>query len=232
MRLLVVEDDNSLNRIICKHLKEAGYAVDACSNGEDGLAYMSVVSYDCVILDWMLPQKNGLEVLAECRSRGYRSPILMLTAKDAVSDRVSGLDHGADDYLVKPFSFDELLARIRSLLRRNGDAKQSVLELADLTMDTASHTVARAGKNILLTSREYALLEYMLRNQGILLTRSQISDHIWNFDYDCDSNIVDVYVRYLRNKIDRQFSFPLIHTVRGAGYLMKDERNEKVEDTH
>lgn len=147
----------------------------------------------------------------------------MLTARDAVTDRVSGLDAGADDYLVKPFAFDELLARVRALLRRRGEVRQSVLSLADLSMDTAAHTVTRAGRRITLTSREYALLEYLLRNQGIIQIRSQISDHVWNYDFEYDSNVVDVYVRYLRNKIDRGFDRPLIHTIRGFGYVMRLE---------
>ena len=147
----------------------------------------------------------------------------MLTARDAVTDRVSGLDAGADDYLVKPFAFDELLARVRALLRRRGEVRQSVLSLADLSMDTAPHTVTRADRRITLTSREYALLEYLLRNQGIIQTRSQISDHVWNYDFEYDSNVVDVYVRYLRNKIDRGFDRPLIHTIRGFGYVMRLE---------
>ena len=147
----------------------------------------------------------------------------MLTARDAVTDRVSGLDAGADDYLVKPFAFDELLARVRARLRRRGEVRQSVLSLADLSMDTAAHTVTLAGRRITLTSREYALLEYLLRNQGIIQTRSQISDHVWNYDFEYDSNVVDVYVRYLRNKIDRGFDRPLIHTIRGFGYVMRLE---------
>ena len=147
----------------------------------------------------------------------------MLTARDAVTDRVSGLDAGADDYLVKPFAFDELLARVRALLRRRGEVRQSVLSLADLSMDTAAHTVTRAGRRITLTSREYALLEYLLRNQGIIQARSQISDHVWNYDFEYDSNVVDVYVRYLRNKIDHGFDRPLIHTIRGFGYVMRLE---------
>lgn len=223
MRILIIEDDKSLNRIITKHLQEAGYAVDCCFDGEDGLSYMEAMQYDCVILDWMLPKRDGLSVLREYRLRGLSSPVLMLTAKDSVTDRVSGLDAGADDYLIKPFAFDELLARVRAMLRRQGETKQIILTLADLSMDTASHTVMRAGRQIVLTSREYALLEYLLRNQGIIQTRSQISDHVWNFDFDYDSNVVDVYIRYLRGKIDKGFDAPLIHTVRGFGYVMRHE---------
>ena len=214
MRILIIEDDRQLNNIIAKHLREAGYAVDCCFDGEDGLYYMESVEYDCVILDWVLRAYRG-------HSRG--APVLMLTARDTVTDRVSGLDAGADDYLIKPFAFDELLARVRAMFRRRGELRQNVLSLADLRMDTAAHTVTRAGRRIALTSREYALLEYLLRNQGIIQTRSQISDHVWNYDFEYDSNVVDVYVRYLRNKIDRGFDPPLIHTIRGFGYVMRLE---------
>ena len=220
MRILIVEDDRQLNNIIAKHLREAGYAVDCCFDGEDGLYYMESVEYDCVILDWMLPKKDGLSVLRAYRGHSRGAPVLMLTARDTVTDRVSGLDAGADDYLIKPFAFDELLARVRAMLRRRGELRQNVLSLADLRMDTAAHTVTRAGRRIALTSREYALLEYLLRNQGIIQTRSQISDYVWNYDFEYDSNVVDVYVRYLRNKIDRGFDPPLIHTI---GYVMRLE---------
>lgn len=223
MRILIVEDDRQLNNIIAKHLREAGYAVDCCFDGEDGLYYMESVEYDCVILDWMLPKKDGLSVLRAYRGHSRGAPVLMLTARDTVTDRVSGLDAGADDHLIKPFAFDELFARVRAMLRRRGELRQNVLSLADLRMDTAAHTVTRAGRRIALTSREYALLEYLLRNQGIIQTRSQISDHVWNYDFEYDSNVVDVYVRYLRNKIDRGFDPPLIHTIRGFGYVMRLE---------
>ncbi len=223
LRILIIKDDKQLNNIISKHLREAGYAVDCCFDGEDGLYYMESTEYDCVILDWMLPKRDGLSVLRSYRSHSRCAPVLMLTARDAVTDRVAGLDAGADDYLVKPFAFDELLARVRAMLRRRGEIRQNVLSLADLSMDTTAHTVTRAGKRITLTSREYALLEYLLRNQGIIQTRSQISDHVWNYDFEYDSNVVDVYVRYLRNKIDRDFDPPLIHTIRGFGYVMRLE---------
>ncbi|MDD3541645.1 MAG: response regulator transcription factor [Petrimonas sp.] len=226
MRVLVIEDDKSLNRIVTKHLTEAGYAVDCCFDGDDGLSYMESMQYDCIVLDWMLPKRDGLSVLREYRGHGFASPVLMLTAKDSITDRVSGLDAGADDYLIKPFAFDELLARVRAMLRRKGETKQTVLSLADLQMDTTTHAVTRDGKPISLTSREYALLEYLLRNQGIIQTRSQISDHVWNYDFEYDSNVVDVYVRYLRNKVDKGFDEPLIHTIRGFGYVMRLE-NEK-----
>ncbi len=226
MRILVVEDDQSLHRIIQRRLKEEGYAVDGCYDGEDALMYMTSGVYDCIILDWMLPKKDGVIVLREFRSQGGETPVLMLTAKDAISDRVSGLDAGADDYLTKPFAFDELLARVRALMRRNTSAKENTLQLADLVMDLPKHTVRRGEKEISLTSREYALLEYFLRNQGQVLTRSQIADHVWNYDFDYDSNVVDVYIRYLRNKIDRGFDVPLIHTVRGCGYVLKQENED------
>ncbi len=221
MRILVVEDDQSLHRIILRRLKEEGYAVDGCYDGEDALSYMSSGVYDCIILDWMLPKKDGVIVLREFRNQGGETPVLMLTAKDSISDRVLGLDAGADDYLTKPFAFDELLARMRALMRRNIGAKENKLQLGDLIMDLPKHTVWRGEKEIFLTSREYALLEYFLRNQGQVLTRSQIADHVWNYDFDYDSNVVDVYIRYLRNKIDRGFDVPLIHTVRGCGYVLK-----------
>lgn len=221
MRILVIEDDQSLNRIVSKHLREEGYAVDSCARGDDGLDYIEGTAYDLIVLDWMLPGLDGISLLRRARARGCLSPVLLLTARDAVDDRVAGLDAGADDYLVKPFAFDELLARVRALLRRRGMVKQSRLVLDDLTLDTATHSVSRAGQKIALTSREYALLEYLLRNQGIVLTRSQIADHVWNYDFDYDSNIVDVYIRYLRKKIDRDFAHPLIHTVRGFGYVMR-----------
>lgn len=223
MRILLVEDDHSLHRIITKHLREAGYAVDGCLDGEDGLDYMEAAPYDCIILDWMLPKRDGLSVLQSFRQHGFTVPVLMLTAKDSISDRVSGLDMGADDYLTKPFALDELLARVRALLRRRGEQKQTILSLLDLEMNTISHTVTRNGTQIHLTSKEYALLEYLLRNQNIVQTRSQIADHVWNYDFEYDSNIVDVYIRYLRNKIDKGFQVPLIHTVRGFGYVMRAE---------
>lgn len=184
---------------------------------------MESAPYDCVILDWMMPKKDGISVLRDYRAHGYTAPVLLLTAKDSISDRVNGLDAGADDYLVKPFAFDELLARVRAMLRRGDKVKNTLLTLADLTMNTVTHTVSRAGKQLSLTSREYSLLEYLLRNQGIIQTRSQISDHVWNYDFDYDSNIVDVYIRYLRGKVDRGFYVPLIHTIRGFGYVMRLE---------
>ena len=221
MRVLVIEDDAALNGILAKRLAEEGHSVDCCFDGRDGLDYAEAADYDCIVLDWMLPKMDGLTLLRRLRGGGNHANVLLLTAKDSIEDRVAGLDAGADDYLVKPFSFDELLARVRALLRRQSEVRSPVLKLDDLVMDTASKTVQRAGKKLLLTSKEYALLEYLLRHQGQTLTRSQISDHVWNFDFDYDSNIVDVYIRYLRNKVDKPFAHKLIHTVRGFGYVMR-----------
>ncbi len=223
MRILIVEDDESLHRILRRRLAEEGYAADGCFDGREGLEYMETDVYDCVILDWMLPEKDGVTILKEFRRNGHHTPVLMLTARDSVTDRVQGLDAGADDYLTKPFAYDELSARLRALLRRNSGKRQNILTLADLVMDLPAHRVSRGDKEITLTSKEYALLEYMLRNQGQALTRSQIADHVWDYNFDYDSNIVDVYIRYLRNKIDKESANPLIHTVRGYGYVIKDE---------
>lgn len=226
MRILVVEDDPSLHKIISRRLSEAGYAVDDCYDGREALDYMLTMEYDCIILDWMLPKKDGVEVLKEYRKAGRSAPVLMLTAKDSIANRVEGLDAGADDYLTKPFAFDELMARIRAMVRRNSSEKTSDMTIGDLTMHIASHTVTRGDKTIDLTSKEYALLEYLMNNAGNVLTRGQIADHVWNYDFDYDSNVVDVYIKYLRNKIDKDFDSPLIHTVRGCGYVIKED-NEK-----
>lgn len=223
MRILLIEDDNPLNSIITKRLTEEGHAVDSCFEGERGLDYAQAMEYDCIVLDLMLPKINGLQLLKTIRAQGNKSKVLILTARDTIEDRVKGLDAGADDYLIKPFSFDELLARIRALTRRHGEIKSNVLSLADLTMNTNDHAVKRAGQTIALTSKEYSLLEYLLRNQGAILTRAQIVDHVWNFDFSYDSNIVDVYIKYLRRKIDKDFAPKLIHTMRGFGYVMRCE---------
>ena len=221
MRILIVEDDASINKIISRRLKEEGYAVDGCLDGKSGLDFMSCGDYDCIILDWMLPVMDGIEVLKHYRQNKGSAPVLMLTAKDSIEDRVGGLDAGADDYLTKPFAFDELSARVRALLRRSTKERETLLKAGDLLMDLPSHKVTRAGKDIDLTSKEFALLEYLLRNQGMVLTRSQIADHVWDYGFDYDSNVVDVYIRYLRNKIDKGFDSALIRTVRGYGYTLK-----------
>lgn len=221
MRILVIEDDPVLHHILSKRLKEEGHSVDDCYDGEAGFDYADAMQYDCIVLDLMLPKRDGLSLLRDLRSRGNASPVLILTARDAIDDRVAGLDAGADDYLVKPFAFDEFSARVRALLRRGSDTKSAVLSLEDLTLNTTNRKVTRAGQDISLTSTEYALLEYLLRNQGQILTRSQIADHVWNYDFSYDSNVVDVYIRYLRNKIDRAFPTKLIHTIRGTGYTLR-----------
>lgn len=221
MKILVIEDDTSLQSIIIKRLREKGYIVEGCFDGADGLDYAEAFEYDCIVLDYMLPKLSGLELLKKLRNQKNKSNVLMLTARDSIEDRVKGLDAGADDYLVKPFSFEELLARIRALLRRQSELKDNMLVLEDLTMNTSTHSVVRGGKKIILTSKEYALLEYLLRNQGRILTRSQIVDNVWNSYFDYESNIVDVYIRYLRGKIDKGFEINLIHTIRGFGYALR-----------
>lgn len=223
MRLLLVEDEPELNEVIAKRLKKEHYGVDQCFDGEEAWDYIEFTDYDAIILDIMLPKINGIELMRRIRSQKKDTPVIMLTAKDSTEDRVTGLDSGADDYLVKPFAFDELLARIRVLLRRNTGQTSNTMSLADLTLDTDKKTVFRGEKSIILSSKEYAILEYMMRNQGIVLSRDKIEQHIWNYDYVGGSNIVDVYIRYLRVKIDKDFSPKLIHTVRGMGYVLREE---------
>lgn len=223
MRLLVVEDEPALLKSIARRLNEEGYSIDTAEDGEEAQDFIETAEYDCIILDIMLPAIDGLTILKRLRNNRVNTPVLILTAMDAIDDRVKGLDLGADDYLAKPFSFDELLARIRALLRRQVETRETVVTIADLALDTISHTVIRDGKNIELTAKEYSILEYMLKNKGRLLTRSQIADHVWNYDFDGNSNIVDVYIRYLRKKIDDNFDNKLIHTVRGSGYILQDK---------
>lgn len=228
MRLLVIEDEPSLLKIITKRLKEEGYGVDSAKDGREGENYISSAEYDCIILDIMIPFQDGLTLLRKIRAKNISAPVLLLTAKDSISDRVTGLDSGADDYLVKPFSFDELLARVRAMLRRHKDKKDTVLSIGDLKMDTITRQVQRAGREIELTSKEYSILEYFLRNKNRVLTKSQIAEHVWNYDFEYNSNIVEVYVRYLRRKMDEEFKNKLIHTIRGGGYVLKDrEKSEK-----
>lgn len=222
MRILVVEDDDSLRKIIVKRLEQEYYSVDSTDNGSDALDYIDAGSYDCVLLDWMLPQVSGMEILTHMRKQQLSTPALILTARDSVQDRVTGLDTGADDYLTKPFSLDELSARVRALLRRGIPDKNPILQLSDLSMDVAARRVFRGEQEIELTSKEYALLEYMMRHIGQVLTRDQLIEHVWNFDFEYDSNIVDVYMRYLRRKIDTPFSSNLIQTIRGHGYTLRE----------
>lgn len=222
MRLLVVEDQKDLNKIITKHLTAEGYSVDSCFDGEEALDYIDMADYDGIILDIMMPKMDGLAVLRQMRAEGNDTPVLFLTARDAVEDRVEGLDTGASDYLIKPFAFEELLARIRAMTRKASGIQSSTFTAADLVMDTAAHTVSRGGRGITLSAKEFALLEYLLRNKGKVLSRTMIENNLWNFDYAGGTNAVDVYIRYLRKKIDDDFEQKLIHTVRGSGYILKE----------
>lgn len=222
MRILVVEDEKSLREILATRLTRAGHGVDSAADGREALAYIETGTYDCIILDIMLPHKNGLSVLQEMRSKGNAAPVLLLTARDSIEDRVAGLDLGADDYLVKPFAYDELLARVRALLRRRDGSKSNVLELADLRMNLLNREVTRGGQTVPLSVKEFALLEYMLRNPNRVLTRDQIIEHVWNFTFDNESNVVNVYIRYLRSKLDEGAGVKLIHTIRGVGYILKE----------
>ena len=222
MRVLVVEDEKDLNRVITRKLKAEGYSVDSCFDGAEALDYMEMTPYDVIVMDIMMPEKNGYQVLKEMREKGNRSPVLFLTARDALEDRVKGLDLGADDYLVKPFHFGELMARIRVMLRRNHGSVSNRLALADLTLDCDTHEVRRGEKRIELSAKEFSILEYMLRNKGIVLSREKLETHIWNYEYQGASNMIDVYIRYLRLKIDKEFEPKLIHTVRGVGYVLRE----------
>ncbi len=222
MRILIAEDESDLNGIITQKLKSDGYSVDSCFDGEEAMDILSYTDYDAVILDIMMPKADGYAVLQSLRARGKTTPVLFLTARDSVSDRVRGLDSGANDYLVKPFSFEELSARLRAMLRASFGHAANVLSLADLTLDCASHVVRRGQDEIALSRKEYELLEYLMHNQGIVLSREKIEDHIWNFDYEGGTNVVDVYISYLRKKIDGGARQKLIHTVRGKGYVMRE----------
>ncbi len=218
MRLLLVEDDARIARFVAKGLREQAYAVDVTANGDDALYEAAINSYDLVILDVMIPGRNGFEVCRELRRAGQRMPILMLTARDAVEDRISGLDHGADDYLTKPFEFRELLARLRALLRRSGELRPTRIAVADLVLDTGAQSVSRAGRDIAVTTKEYALLEFLARNAGRVVGRAEIAEHVWDESFDPFSNLIEVYVNRLRRKIDAEGHKPLLHTRRGAGY--------------
>jgi DNA-binding response OmpR family regulator len=223
MRTLVVEDEPGIALFIRQGLSEAGYAVDVAGDGEEGLDYALAAEYDAIVLDILLPRMDGLDLLRELRDRGMMTPVLLLTARDAVEDRVQGLDAGADDYLVKPFAFSELLARIRALLRRPPLQTEAVLRVGDLEMDLPRHEVRRAQRVIELSPREFALLEYLIRHPTQVLSRTQIIEHVWNFDFSYESNVVDVYIGYLRRKLNRGSDTRLIHTVRGVGYRLSAE---------
>ncbi len=225
MRILVIEDEKNLNDIIVKRLKVEHYGVDACYDGAEGLDYILATEYDAIILDVMLPKLNGFEILKKIREKKIKTPVLLLTAKDSVEDRVHGLDLGADDYLLKPFAFDELLARIRVLLRKasNTETANNIFSIANLSVDVNSRTVKRDDKSLKLSTREFTILEYMIRNKGKILSRDTIEQHIWNYDYEGGTNVIDVYIRYLRKKIDDGYEPKLIHTIRGIGYVLKVE---------
>lgn len=222
MRILIAEDERDLNRLIVKVLEKEGYGVDACFNGKEALYYLENTEYDAAVLDIMMPGMDGLEVLRAVRKKGLDLPIMFLTARDSIADRVTGLDTGADDYLIKPFDFDELLARIRSMTRKRSSHTSSVLTVGDLTLDTGSHTARRGNRVIDLSAREYAILEYLCMNPGIVLSREKIENHIWNYDYNGGTNVVDVYISYLRKKIDGGCDKKLIRTVWGAGWMIKE----------
>lgn len=222
MRILLAEDEKDLNRIISQKLTSDGYGVDSCYDGLEALEHFRSTTYDAAILDIMMPKMDGITLLKKIRQEGNQTPVLILTARDAVSDKVTGLDSGANDYLVKPFSFEELGARLRAITRSVFGKSSSVLAVADLTLDTATHEVKRAGKEIILSAKEYALLEYLMYNKGVVLSRERIEDHIWNYDYEGGTNVVDVYISYLRKKIDSGHETKLIHTLRGRGYVLKE----------
>jgi len=222
MRILIAEDERDLNRIITKKLTSDGYSVDSCFDGREAMDILSYTDYDAVILDIMMPEADGFAVLQALRSAGKSTPVLFLTARDSIADRVKGLDSGANDYLIKPFFFEELGARLRAMIRTSHGAADSKLTVGDLTLDCASQRVTRGGHEITLSAKEYSLLEYMMHNRDRILSREQIENHIWNYDYEGGTNVVDVYISYLRRKIDGGQEQKLIHTVRGRGYVLRD----------
>ena len=223
MRILVAEDERDLNGIITTCLEREHYSVDSCYDGREALDYLECAEYDAVILDIMMPVTDGLSVLKEMRQKNNSTPILLLTAKDSIEDRVTGLDAGANDYLVKPFAFEELLARIRVLLRKPAQTPKTCYKVADLEVHMDTQQVLRGGREVKLSGKEFALLRYMVQNEGIVLSRDKLEEHLWNFDYAGGSNVIDVYIRYLRKKLDEGHEPKLIHTVRGSGYVLKAE---------
>ena len=226
MRILLAEDEKDLNHIITQKLTSDGYSVDSCFDGQDAIDILSYTEYDAIILDIMMPKADGYTVLQALRNIGKTTPVLFLTAKDSIPDRVKGLDSGANDYLVKPFSFEELTARIRAMTRREFGMSNNILTVNDLSLDCATHIVKRAEKEIQLSAKEYALLEYLMYNQGIILSREKIENHIWNFEYEGGTNVVDVYISYLRKKIDEDHETKLIHTIRGRGYVLREDSDQ------
>ncbi|MDX6692691.1 MAG: two-component system, OmpR family, copper resistance phosphate regulon response regulator CusR [Blastocatellia bacterium] len=233
MRLLLAEDEVRMARFIARGLREQAYAVDLAADGEDALYQAAINTYDAIILDVMMPKRDGFAVCRELRAGGSRVPVLMLTARDAVEDRINGLDTGADDYLTKPFEFGELLARLRALLRRGKELSATVINIADLTIDTRGQQARRAASLINLTTKEYALLEYLARHSGRVIGREEIAEHVWDETFDPFSNLIEVYINRLRRKVDEPFAAPLIHTRRGAGYVLQpalDEERDEGED--
>lgn len=225
MRILVIEDEKKVASFIKRGLEEEHYAVDTAYDGETGLSMVETNEYDLVVLDLMIPKINGMEVLRRIRANKNNVPILVLTAKDSTEDIVMGLDAGCDDYLTKPFEFKVFLARVRALLRREKMEKEPILKVSDLTLSPVTHRVMRGGKEIELTSKEYALLEYFMRNPNRVLTRTMISEHVWDYHFDSMTNVIDVYVNYLRKKIDKGFEKKLIHTIRGVGYILSPDKS-------
>ncbi len=223
MRILVIEDEDKVASFIKRGLEEERYAVDVAPDGDEGMALAELAPYDVIVLDLMLPGMNGFQILKRLRDEGVATPVIILTARNAVDDKIRGLDLGADDYLTKPFAFAELLARVRALLRRGQPQTSPVLKVADLTLDPAARRVTRAEQRIELTAKEYALLEYLMRHHGRVLTRTMISEHVWDQTFDSYTNVIDVYVNYLRKKVDQGFEPKLIHTVRGVGYTLRVE---------
>ena len=223
MRILLAEDEDDLREVTVKRLKTEGFGVDGCRDGQEALEYLDAADYNLVILDIIMPRLDALSLLRKLRSGGNPVPVLLLTAKDAVSDRVQGLDAGADDYLTKPYAFEELMARIRALVRRNSTEKSDVLTVGDLSVELSTKRVMRGGKEILLSAKEFGLLETLIRHKGQVLSRAQLENQVWDFGFEGSSNIVDVYIRYLRRKVDDPFEKKLIHTIRGAGYVLKEE---------
>ena len=223
MRILIAEDDRDLNAILVSRLKKEHYSVDSCFQGDEVLDYLAGAEYDVLLLDIMMPVLDGLGVLSKIRKKGNSIPVLLLTARDSIEDRVRGLDAGANDYLVKPFALEELLARIRVLLRAGAKEQKTVYQVADLKVHLDTHAVFRGTREINLSGKEFSLLRYLIQNQGVVLSREKLEQHIWNYDYTGGSNVIDVYIRYLRKKIDEGFEPKLIHTVRGAGYVLKEK---------
>lgn len=223
MRVLIIEDEKNLANILKKGLEENSFTVELSFDGEEGLYVAETYPYDAVILDIMLPKVDGFAIMDRLRAKKINVPVLMLTAKGELGDRIKGLNLGADDYITKPFEFSELLARLKAVIRRNKGTASSIIEIADLTIDTHSRTVKRAKKGIKLSAKEYNIIEYLALNKGRVISRTELTEHIYDSDFDLDSNIIDVYINYLRNKIDKDFGKPLIHTLRGSGYMLKED---------